>query len=199
LVAYDQSALGFALDAAGETVYLVNPARTRVLDSASFEGQANGVSFGRVPDGAPDLAPLADRSPGAPNGGLRPAAVVINEILYASISGQADDEFVELHNPGSSSIDVSDWRFRSGIDFQMPAGTVIPGGGFLVVARNRTNLLARYAGTLTPANTVGDYAGSLANGGERLVLSQSEPIVRSRTAPGAAGEPGRREVAAVSS
>jgi hypothetical protein len=182
LVAYDQSALGFALEAAGETVYLVNPARTRVLDSVSFEGQANGVALGRAPDGAPDFAPLADRSPGAPNGAIRPSAIVINEILYAPISGQADDEFVELHNPGAGSIDVSDWRFRSGIDFQMPVGTVIPGGGFLVVARNRTNLLARYAGTLTPANTVGNYTGSLANGGERLVLSQPEPIVSTNAA-----------------
>lgn len=176
-VAFDQDALGFALEAAGETVFLMNPSRTRVLDTVSFEGQANSVALGRVPDGAPEFAPLANRTPGGPNGPRRASAVVINEIHYEPISRQADDEFVELHNPGSNPVDVSGWRFTAGIDYRMPAGTTIPGGGFLVVARNRTNLLARYDGILTAANTVGDYSGSLANGGERLALSEPELIL----------------------
>ena len=43
--------LGFALSAAGETIYFVNSNRTRVLDAVLFEAQENGVSMGRAPDG----------------------------------------------------------------------------------------------------------------------------------------------------
>ena len=49
---YNQSELGFSLSAAGETIYLKNPAATRVLDVLRFEGQENGVATGRYPDGA---------------------------------------------------------------------------------------------------------------------------------------------------
>ncbi|MEO8429386.1 MAG: lamin tail domain-containing protein, partial [Verrucomicrobiota bacterium] len=49
---FDQSQLGFALSAAGETIYFKNPPNNRVLDAIRFKGQANGVSTGRYPDGA---------------------------------------------------------------------------------------------------------------------------------------------------
>src|SRR5262249_25087833 len=50
-VAFDQNQLGFSLSAAGETIYFKNPDQSRVLDALRFEGQENGVSFGRFPDG----------------------------------------------------------------------------------------------------------------------------------------------------
>src|SRR5262249_14767845 len=40
---------------------------------------------------------------------------------------------------------------------------------YLVVAENKTNLLAHYS-NLNNANTVGDYGGSLGNRGERIAL-----------------------------
>ena len=52
-VVYNQSELGFSLSAAGETIYLKNPAATKVLDVLRFAGQENGVATGRYPDGAP--------------------------------------------------------------------------------------------------------------------------------------------------
>src|SRR5262249_19748992 len=50
-LAFDETTLGFRLSAAGETIYLVNALNTRVLDAVRFQGQANGVSSGRYPDG----------------------------------------------------------------------------------------------------------------------------------------------------
>jgi hypothetical protein len=83
---------------------------------------------------------------------------------------------VELHNRGNHAVDVGYWRFVDGIDFMIPPGTLIPAGGYLTVARDRANLLTKYA-QLDAANTVGDYAGELSDRGERVGYSLSA-IVR---------------------
>jgi hypothetical protein len=172
-VAFDQTQLGFALSSGGERIYLVNSNQTRVLDAVVFEAQANGVSSGRYPDGAPSFHELAATTPGAANSGLLTRAIVINELMYHPISGDDDDEYVELHNRGGSPVNVGDWRFTDGIDYRIPLGTVIPAGGYLVVAKNQTNLLARYP-QLNATNTVGNYRGALGNGGERVALSMPD-------------------------
>jgi hypothetical protein len=61
-------------------------------------------------------------------------------------------------------VNVGGWRFDAGITFTIPNNTVLNAGGYLVVARNRTNLLARYPG-LNPGIVVGNYGGQLNNGG----------------------------------
>ena len=43
------------------------------------------------------------------NAPFRVANLVINEIMYNPISGEDDDEFVEIHNPCSSAFDLSGW------------------------------------------------------------------------------------------
>jgi hypothetical protein len=175
-VAFDQTQLGFALDSAGETIYLLDPGATRVLDAVRFGGQENGVASGRSPDGATTIRRLAAPTPGAANAPWRVEDVVINEIMFHPISEQDDDEFVELHNRSGSAVDVSGWRFVAGIDFEIPAGRTIPAGGFLVVAKNAARLLANYP-QLTAANTVGDYRGVLANGGERIALAKPDQVL----------------------
>ena len=67
------------------------------------------------------------------------------------------------------------WRFNAGITFTLPAGTIIPAHGYLVVARSVTNLISRYP-QLTSTNTVGNYSGQLADGGERLALVRPDDL-----------------------
>ena len=93
--------------------------------------------------------------------------------MYNPLSGLDDDQYVELYNPGSSAVDMSYWRFTEGIDFMIPPGTIIPTNGYLVVAKNATNLFAKYA-NLNAANTVGDYNGKLKASRLRLVLSKPD-------------------------
>src|SRR5687768_17905422 len=60
-----------------------------------------------------------------------------------------------------------------------PYTTLFRSGGYLVVAKNRTNLLVRYA---WPSNlAVGDYGGQLANGGERVALAMPDYSDRKST------------------
>ena len=67
---FTEDQLGFRLNAAGETVYFRNRAGTQMLDAIRFEAQANGVSFGRYPDGANDWyrlgTPTAEDNNAAP-------------------------------------------------------------------------------------------------------------------------------------
>jgi hypothetical protein len=168
-----QAASGFALSSAGERIYFVNPSQTRVIDMVAFEAQANGVSSGRYPDGGMGYYELASRTPSAVNAPLLIHDVVINELMFNPISGSDDDEYVELYNRGSSAVDVSNWRFTSGIDYDFPANTFIAGNGYLVIGKNKANLLGKYP-QLNNANTLGDYDGALANGGERIALARPD-------------------------
>ena len=172
-IAFDQTQLGFALSANGDEVFFLNPAQTRVVDAVRFGGQENGVAYGRFPDGAPVLRELSARTPGASNAPPLLHEVVINEILYNPISGNDDDQFVELYNRGGLPADIGGWRFIDGIDFTFAPGTMIPAGGYLVVANNVSRLMTNYTG-LTSANLFGNFGGRLSHGGERLALGMPD-------------------------
>ncbi|PYJ06624.1 MAG: hypothetical protein DME25_06210, partial [Verrucomicrobia bacterium] len=177
---YTESTLGFALSADGGRIFLVNSNQTRVIDAIDYEAQANGVSFGRYPDGAPYFYELAALTPGAPNGSYLKRPIVINEIMYSPITGNNDDEYVELYNRATNAVDVSRWKVTAGITFTIPTNTVIPSNGFLVIAKSMTNLLAHYP-NLNSANIVGDYKGALKNGGERIALAMPDSLVTTNT------------------
>jgi hypothetical protein len=165
----------FALNAAGETIYFKNPANNRVLDAVRFKGQANGVSTGRCPDGAGSFHELATKTPGASNGKLLIRPIVINEIMYNPISGDDDDQYVELYNQGAATVNLGKWRLQGGIDFKFPVNTSIPGNGFLVIARDAAHLLTNYP-TLNIGNTLGNFAGKISHNGDRLVLTMPDEV-----------------------
>ena len=182
-ISFNETQMGFGLNAAGETVFLKNPEGTRILDAVAFEPQALGISYGRWPDGASDFYPLAVSTPGTNNSALLLGDVVINEIMYHPISGNDDDGYVELYNKGAAAVDVGGWRL-AGLTkdntFAIPTPTILAPDGYLVLARNRTNLFARYP-NLNSLNTVGDYPGHLPHGGARLTLARSVPLTGTNT------------------
>jgi hypothetical protein len=172
-----QTELGFALSAAGETLYLLNSNQTRVLDAVRYGPQSRDVAWGRWPDGAGPWSELATPSAGQTNRAPLRREVVINEIMSAPISGESDDEFVELYNRGTNVVNLGGWRFVAGIDFTFPSNTTLAPSGYLVVAHNAGHLMTNYPG-LGPANLVGDFGGRLSGRGERLALGRPEWIVQ---------------------
>ncbi len=94
--------------------------------------------------------------------------VVINEVHYHPADDAREGEFVELLNHGENEVDVGGWGLGGGVQIVIPQGTKIAAGGFLLLAKNRVSLIARYG--LDSSIVVGDYTGSLSNGGERLSL-----------------------------
>jgi hypothetical protein len=170
---YTETELGFALSSAGEAIFFTNPDQTRVIDAYRFGAQANSITTGRYPDGAPGFQPLITPTPGEPNAPILIHEVVINEIMFNPITGDDDDEFLELHNRGQTAADLSHWRLLSGISYTFPPGTTLPAGGYLVVTRDRDRFIQRYP-HLHAGNTFGNYSGRLANSGERIVLARPD-------------------------
>jgi len=148
---------------------LMNRENTRVLDAIRYSAHSPGTSSGRVPDGFPNWKPLATASPGLANGPALEPAIVMNEIMFHSISELAEDEYLELYNRSARPVDVSGWRIDGGIQYTIPEGTTIPSPGYLVIAKDVVRLRSNHL-QLSPTNSTGDYEGNLSNGGESLKL-----------------------------
>ncbi|MDE0839427.1 MAG: lamin tail domain-containing protein, partial [Kiritimatiellae bacterium] len=171
-----QTNLGFSLSSHGDHVFLTDLIENRVVDAVRFGATQNGIAQGRTPDGAPDgLQTLSANSPGTTNAQARVNSVVINEIMYHPITEDGNDEYVELYNHGTTTVDVSHWQFTDGINYVIPAGTHIAADGFLVIAENAAHMIARYA-SLNGTNTVGNFSGSLSDSGECIVLSRPDNL-----------------------
>lgn len=83
--------------------------------------------------------------------------VVINELHYNPVDDVPASEFIEIHNPGDSPVDLSGWDF-TGITYTFPAGASIGAGRYLVLRG-------------------GQYTGALSNGGERIRLRNAADTV----------------------
>lgn len=171
--------LRFPLRADAETIFLRSPVGASdggaVIDAVRFEVTAPGVSHGRSADGTDEYYTLSAPTPGASNAPPQPADIVFNELMYNPLSDDNDHEFIELHNVSGNPVNLTGWRITGGVEFNFPAGTQIPAGGYLVVAGNATRLRSIYP-NLSAANCVGDFQGNLSGSGERLVLERPEVI-----------------------
>jgi len=104
---------------------------------------------------------------------LASSQVVIHEIAWAGTGAAASDEWIELHNPTGTGVNLAGWTLVIG-DVTIPLGTVegatievrqtiIEAGGYFLLER-------------TDDATVSDveadvlYKGGLSNGGEDVVL-----------------------------
>lgn len=101
-------------------------------------------------------------------------SVIINEVAWAGTSSSTtDDEWIELHNPGSTPVNLAGWQLY-GDDGTLNnigspniplSGTISPGGYFLLERVEQA--------TDVPADQI--YSGSLSNNpnGERLYLKDA--------------------------
>lgn len=166
---YSETNMNFRLSAFGDSIYFKNPDQSRVLDSFRFKGQENGVSMGRWPDGADEWYRLAAKTPGTNNGSIRLSDIVINELMYDPISGDNDDQYIELYNRSANAVDLGMWQLGEAVSFLFPSNTIVMPGGYLVIARNAAHLRTNYA-NLTLGNCLGDFTGKLSHKGKRLTL-----------------------------
>jgi hypothetical protein len=64
-------------------------------------------------------------------------------IEASPVSGNQDEEYIELRNPHSIAVDISDWRLTDAIDHTFPGGTVLPPDGRLYVCPSAAAFRAR--------------------------------------------------------
>ena len=65
---------------------------------------------------------------------VEPAPLAITEIMYHPADADQTLEWIELHNQQGVDMDVSNWQLADGVDYQFAEGTIIPGGGYVVIA-----------------------------------------------------------------
>ena len=107
-----------------------------------------------------------------------PTSIVINEINYNSSPGFDPGDWIELYNPHSNPVDISNWYFSDSDDshaYKIPDNTIIESDYYMVLCRDR----ARFH-TLFPdvQNYIGDLGFGLDANGEliRLFNNLSEVV-----------------------
>jgi hypothetical protein len=172
----ESSSLGFFPSELGGALFLMDPNQTFLADAFVFGPITPGVSYGRHPNGTGSFRTLAYPTRGEPNSWLCVGPVVINELMYAPISGDPADEYVELYNWSSERVDLSGWELNDGVSFAFPVGTTIGAGAYLVVAKDPARLYATHS-CVSSTQIYGPFTGSLANRGERIRLSKPAAAV----------------------
>ena len=206
---YDESdfnvtTTGFALSGSeGDQVYL-SQASGGVLvglqDAVEFDATFNGESLGRLPNGTGRLTRLAANSFGSANGDAEVGPLVISEVNYhpetpnanalAIDSTLTDDdlEFIEIANPTSAAVDLTEWRIRGEADYDFAAGTELAAGEAIVVVSFdpavdtvKLDAFRAHYGISAEVTIVGAASASLSNSTGRIALQQPD-------APDALGE-----------
>ncbi|HET6408171.1 MAG TPA: lamin tail domain-containing protein, partial [Chthoniobacteraceae bacterium] len=169
---FDTAQLGF-IPVSGDKLFLCASGGVAVLDAREVTNRLRGRSPqfpGRwVFPSAPTF--------GTPNTFTFNSDIVINEIMYdarpLSQSPFAEDpeQWVEIYNRGTSTVDLGNWSFSDGIDFLIPVGTTIPAGGYLVVSNDAATLQSKWPSAAS--KILGDFSGNIRRGGERLRLTDA--------------------------
>jgi len=199
----------FSLSSAkGDEVYLSQSfsagTATGYRAFATFGASENGVSFGRfVTSLGSDFTALSARTFGMDNPvttnqfrtgtGLtnvypKVGPLVFNEVMYNFGGGVINDglEFLELRNVTAAPLTLYDvanpqntWRIRKGVDFNFPANTTVPAGGYLVLVNfdpvNDPSSLTTFTNTYGAGYTIlGPYSGRLNNDGEAVEIQKPD-------------------------
>lgn len=96
--------------------------------------------------------------------GHGPSTIIISEVAWGGTAANSADEWLELHNPGPTPIDLTGWHLQDGdggLDILLNGS--IPAGGFFLLERSDDNTISDI-----PADQI--YTGSLSNSGETLTL-----------------------------
>lgn len=94
-------------------------------------------------------------------------SVSFGTIVTNPASGDQDEESIELLNPNSFAVDISDWQITGGVTHTMRPGTVIPADGSLVLSPD----VELYRSLNTARFTQGNYSGHLSSFSETLTLT----------------------------
>ncbi len=99
------------------------------------------------------------------------STVVFSEIMYHALDdAEGQLEWIELHNQLAVDMDISQWRIDGAVEFEFPAGTIVEGRDYLVVASDPSFLEA----STGYDDAIGPFLGRLSNAGEELRLYNND-------------------------
>lgn len=124
----DENPWSEAPDGDGATLELVDPLATPAEELGKWYRWRASTEFGGSPGAA----------------GVGPIGVVINEVL--THSNLPDSDAIELHNTTATPIDIGGWWLSdsgsSPMKFQIPLGTVLDAGAYVVYDEDDFNLIS---------------------------------------------------------
>ncbi len=159
---------GFGLAMEGETLFLTAPDEKTIWSQYHYSEQVEGVSQARHPNAGEDWYSYIFGSPGGSNPAPQlVGGVVINEVYYHPKSDRDAEEFVEVYNPTSQTVNLSGWAIGDGFGYHFPLGTLLPADSYLVIGNSPIHVMSLFGlqGVLGPFES-----GRLSNRGERIAL-----------------------------
>ena len=141
---------------------LVNGAEAQA-DDALYSSVISYNSFSRINSEIDSRRNIVADAPELPSTS-QPAApgIVITELAYSPTSGP---DWLELHNPTTDSVDLSDW-FIDGVNATLPSGTVLLPGDYMIITRDIVEFLDQYPDLQNVL--VVEMRGGLSGGGELI-------------------------------
>lgn len=117
--------------------------------------------------------------------------IVINEIMYDLPGSDDGREWIEVHNAGTTTVDIGEWKFfedetHHGLT-AVQGTSVLPVGGYAVIVASSSAFLNDNAGY---SGSIFDSAFSLSNTGESLALKNGDLVIDSIVYASSAGAGG---------
>jgi hypothetical protein len=131
--------------------------------------------------------PPAGGAAGIPDPQPADALIHFGSYEVSPISGDQDEEYIELINTNPYAVDVSGWMLSGGIEHTFAPGTVIISGGSLYVSANVRAFRQRPTGPTGGQGhfVQGNYKGHLSSWGETIELvNAGGTLVDLLTCPG---------------
>ena len=102
-------------------------------------------------------------TPTSPPINYPPLAVIINEVAWAGTLASSSDEWIELHNPGTTPISLTGWVLSDGSDLHVNLSGSIAAHGYYLLERTDDEAVRDVGADQL-------YSGGLRNDGEKLRL-----------------------------
>ncbi len=157
------------------------------LDRSTW-GFTNNGSYSRFPQESFDAAldrikntylpqrrTFLETDGGTPSRGTLPASqpatptINFGQVITNPVSGDQDDESLELQNPNNFAVDLSNWTLNGAISHTLRPGTVIPANSTLILSPN----IQQYRANNPPTFSQGNFSGHFSNFSEILDLHDS--------------------------
>ena len=106
-------------------------------------------------------------------------SITIAAVEARPVSGNQDEEYLELQNSGSEAVDLTGWSISGGVELELLPGTIIEANGSLYLSPDVAVFRAR--GTSPKGgeglNVEGNYNGQLSARGERVSLLSADGLL----------------------
>gem|GEM_PF-6891206 len=129
----------------GDSMTIALPDGTQV-DTTTWPADTHAApSWGRCPDGTGGFAMTNAATPGEAND--CPSVPGADQVVINEVHSDADPDWVELTNTGTTSVDISGWLISDDAGLSdpsnlqaIPADTVLPAGGYLQIGYTAAGL-----------------------------------------------------------